>query len=121
MVRRLDTPLTRDTARKLRKQPPASEAALWQLLRRPLVAGFKFRRRAIVLGRIPDFWCPAAKLAIEIDGIDSEWKQARDLRRDAEFALHGIRTLHIPARAISAQPGQVVEKVIAALNATRNK
>jgi very-short-patch-repair endonuclease len=119
MVRRLDTPLTRETARKLRKSPPASEAALWQLLRRPLVAGFKFRRRSVVLGWIPDFWCPAAKLAIEIDGVESEWKQRRDLRRDAEFARQGIRTLHIPATAIYQSPNTVIQEVTAALLVVR--
>ena len=119
MVRRLDTPLTRKTARKLRENPPASEAALWQLIRRPLLAGFKFRRRSVVLGWIPDFWCPAAKLAIEIDGVESEWKKDRDSRRESRFAAEGIRTLHIPAKAIFRNPDSVVEQVRGALRAAK--
>lgn len=120
MVRRLDTPVTRERARKLRKNPPASEAALWRLIRRPLVAGFKFRRRAIVLGWIPDFWCPAAKLAIEIDAAESEWKKARDARRERQFSNEGIRTLHVSAKAIFRQPDAVVAQVKTALEATRD-
>jgi len=117
MVRRLDTPLTRQRARKLRKNPPASEAALWQLIRRPLLAGFKFRRRSVVLGWIPDFWCPAAKLAIEIDAQESEWKKDRDVRREAKFGAEGIRMLHISAQAIFHRPDFVVEQVKTALRA----
>jgi very-short-patch-repair endonuclease len=115
MVRRLDTPLTRQRARKLRKNPPASEAALWRLIRRLSVAGFRFRRRAIVLGWIPDFWCPAAKLAIEIDGTDSAWKRDRDARRETRFAEEGIRILHVSAQAIFHKPDSVVQEVRAAL------
>jgi len=74
MIRRLASELTRKRAKDLRKAPPHSEAALWQLVRRKRIAGFKFHRRAVVLGSIPDFWCPAAKLALEIDDTPSDWK-----------------------------------------------
>lgn len=42
------------------------------------LAGFKFRRRSVVLEWIPDFWCPAAKLAIENTWtVQSEKKKSR--------------------------------------------
>ena len=89
MVRRLDSQVTRDRARKLRKNPPVSEKVLWQLLRGKQIGGFKFGRRRIVLGWIPDFWCLAAKLAIEIDGDASDWKKDRDLRREKDLSDQG--------------------------------
>lgn len=115
MIRRLATSLTRATARKLRKNPPAIEVLLWQLLRRKQIAGFKFHRRAIVLGSIPDFWCPSAKLAVEIDGIQSEWKSVRDARRDAQYEQHGIRTLHVPSQTILRNPAAAILLVRTAL------
>jgi very-short-patch-repair endonuclease len=118
MVRRLDTSFTRDRARKLRKDPPASEKVVWQLIRAKQIGGFKFGRRRIVLGWIPNFWCPAAKLAIEIDGDESAWKIDRDARREKEFADQGIRTLHVSAEDIFRNPEKVIAQIGMALSAT---
>lgn len=70
------------------------------------------------MGWIPDFWCPAAKLVIEIDGDQSEWKKARDARREKRFSDEGIRTLHVSAEAIVREPDFVIEQVKSVL-ATR--
>ena len=115
MVERRATPEKRARARALRKEPPTGESALWQLLRKKQVAGARFHRRAVVLGWIPDFWCPAAKLAIEIDARASDWKRDRDERRDAHLARHGVRALHVSASEILESPGTVVAQITAAL------
>src|SRR5688572_840049 len=104
MIRRLAKEFTRTRSRELRKDPAPSERALWQLLRRRQIAGVRFRRRAVVFGSIPDFWCPAARLAIEIDASSSDWKRSRDTERDARYAAEGIRTLHVAARLIFQDP-----------------
>src|SRR5437762_9287298 len=121
MVRRLDTQFTRDRARKLRKDPPASEKVLWQLIRGKQISGFKFGRRRIVLGWIPDFWCPAANLVIEIDGDQSDWKKDRDIRREKDFADEGIRTLHVSAEHIFRNTVEGVRQIRNALDATVRK
>jgi very-short-patch-repair endonuclease len=46
----------------------SAEEALWERVRNRKLGGFKIRRQAIVLGFIPDFYCPESKLVIEIDG-----------------------------------------------------
>jgi very-short-patch-repair endonuclease len=114
MVERRSTPEKHGRAKALRTRPAIGDAALWQLLRRKRVAGLRFRRRAIVLGWIPDFWCPAAKLALEIDASESEEKRRRDGARDARLASHGIRTLHIRAVDIESAPERVVAEIEAA-------
>ena len=54
-------------ARQLRRSLSLPEAKLWTLLRtRP--DGFKFRRQHPVGPYIVDFYCPEARLAIEVDG-----------------------------------------------------
>jgi very-short-patch-repair endonuclease len=55
-------------ARRMRAEATDAEKRLWQRLRNRQLDGYKFRRQATVGGYILDFYCPAAKLAIELDG-----------------------------------------------------
>jgi len=57
-----------ELARQLRRRMTSAEEALWERVRNRKLGGFKIRRQAIVLGFIPDFYCPESKLVIEIDG-----------------------------------------------------
>src|SRR5258707_1243130 len=50
-----------------RKMTPA-ERRLWKALRRNALDGLHFRRQQVIEGYIADFYCDAAKLAIELDG-----------------------------------------------------
>jgi very-short-patch-repair endonuclease len=111
MTSRSTTQEKTDFARRLRKAAGRAEAALWALLRRRQVAGVKFRRRSPVLGWIPDFWCPEARVAVELDGFSSQGKAKRDAVRDGVFAEHGIRTVHVPARLLHDDPGLAVQIV----------
>ncbi len=47
---------------------PVAERLLWSRLRGKLIAGYKFRRQYSVESFVIDFYCPQAKLAIEVDG-----------------------------------------------------
>src|SRR2546423_11641146 len=60
--------LKRDFAHKLRRHLTEAERKLWSLLRRKQVHGLRFRRQQPVGPYIADFYCPAAKLIIELDG-----------------------------------------------------
>jgi very-short-patch-repair endonuclease len=75
------------------------EARLWQVLRtRP--DGLKFRRQHPVGPYVLDFYCPAANLAIEIDGLVHGMGEEprRDAKRDAWLRERGYRLCRIPAR-----------------------
>jgi very-short-patch-repair endonuclease len=54
--------------RQLRRSPTDPEATLWSWLRAKRFAGFKFRRQYACGPYILDFYCPARRLAIELDG-----------------------------------------------------
>jgi very-short-patch-repair endonuclease len=85
-------------ARQLRMTMTPPEIALWQFLRtRP--DGQKFRRQHPIGPYILDFYCPAVRLAIEIDGMAHEMgdNPVRDERRDFWLSTQGISTLRIPA------------------------
>lgn len=65
--------------RQLRQQPIPSEAKFWMLLRNRQYRGLKFRRQYSIGWYILDFYCPALRLAIEIDG-ESHLARGRDIR-----------------------------------------
>jgi very-short-patch-repair endonuclease len=62
------TSLINQRARQLRQQLTPAEACLWQAIRNRQLNGLKFRRQHPVGRFILDFYCPAYKLVIEVDG-----------------------------------------------------
>jgi very-short-patch-repair endonuclease len=52
----------------LRNNATTAEAVLWKSLQRSQLEGQKFRRQHSVGNYVLDFYCPAEKLAIELDG-----------------------------------------------------
>jgi very-short-patch-repair endonuclease len=63
-------------ARQLRRALTPAEQRLWQYLRSGQLGGYGFRRQYPVGPFIVDFFCPAAKLVIEVDG-DTHTEQAQ--------------------------------------------
>jgi very-short-patch-repair endonuclease len=76
----------------LRKSQTDAERKLWQILRNKQINGLKFFRQYSIGNYILDFYCPAIRLAIEVDGsqhIDSEYDEKRTsyLRLENVFVL----------------------------------
>jgi very-short-patch-repair endonuclease len=94
----------RDTvklARKLRSEMSLPEGLLWRELRkRPL--DLKFRRQHPAGVYVLDFYCAAARLAIEVDGRGHDSAQAaqRDARRSEYLRSQKVATVRVPATAI---------------------
>ena len=55
-------------ARELRKNMTDAEIKLWARIRRKQLLDYQFYRQRPVGNYIVDFYCPAAKLIIEVDG-----------------------------------------------------
>ena len=55
-------------ARSLRTKPTDAELHLWQRLRRKQILGVQFYRQKPIANYIADFYAPAAKLVVEVDG-----------------------------------------------------
>ena len=85
-----------ENARRMRKTPTDAEAALWRKLRSRQL-GVRFRRQHPIAGYIVDFYCPQARLAIELDGGGHADEQQRryDEHRDRVLKQHGIRVLRV--------------------------
>lgn len=80
------SPLLDARAIRMRGAPTASEAALARALAGGKL-GCRFRRQYPLLGRfIADFYAPAAKLVVEVDGPSHTGRAKADARRDRSLA-----------------------------------
>jgi len=83
----------REFARTLRKHPTRAEDILWQRLRGSHFHGAKFRRQVPFDRFVVDFYCYAAKLVVEIDGVQHEWFADYDKGRTEILERFGVRML----------------------------
>jgi very-short-patch-repair endonuclease len=100
-------------ARALRKEMSTPEVLLWGLLRGRSPHRPKFRRQHPIGSVIADFFCPAARLAVEIDGAThwDEEKRQRDEARDAWLWRQGVTVLRIPASAVYRDVAAVADRI----------
>ncbi len=86
-------------ARALRREMTLPEVILWQALRRRFVNRLRFRRQHPVGTYVLDFYCPSARLAVEVDGLahDNAARRQRDERRDEWLNARGIKVLRFMA------------------------
>ncbi|MGI8893857.1 MAG: endonuclease domain-containing protein [Bacteroidia bacterium] len=68
MIRINNLSKLKEKRRHLRKNLTPAEATLWRILKNSQLEGRKFRRQHSVGNYILDFYCPAERLAIELDG-----------------------------------------------------
>jgi len=82
-------------ARRLRREQTDEEKELWRAPRAGRFAGFKFRRQHPQGNYFLDFYCPAAKLSIELDGFQPGLPEQyrRDVEREKFLASEGIEEL----------------------------
>lgn len=82
-------------AADLRSNATQPERALWYRLRRSQLGGLKFRRQHVVGPFIVDFYCPAKRLVVEVDGESHVGRGEEDAKRDAFLRLRGMTVLHV--------------------------
>ena len=81
-------------AREMRKEPTQAERMPWGVLRGSRL-GVRFRRQHPAGHFILDFWCPEAKLAVEVDGDvhDSDDRREKDAHRTALLDQYGYKVI----------------------------
>jgi very-short-patch-repair endonuclease len=77
-------------AREMRKNQTASEQLLWQVLR---TLPYKFRRQRPFGHFIVDFYCPAVKLVVEVDGDSHFTDEAKAYDAERTAYLQGLGLL----------------------------
>jgi very-short-patch-repair endonuclease len=112
---RASTRDTLETARRFRRELTPPERIMWERLRDKRLDGAKFRRQHPVGPYVLDFYCPAAHLAVEVDGGSHEGTAEADSVRDAWLAEHGVHVVRIPASVVFTNLAQALEPVRQAL------
>jgi very-short-patch-repair endonuclease len=114
-MRKVDKNAVVMKARALRRSPSLPEGLLWQQLRtRP--GDLKFRRQHPIGPYIVDFYCPAARPVVEVDGESHDMgdRPARDARRDCWLRERGLRVVRLDAADVMKDVGSAVTGVLVA-------
>jgi very-short-patch-repair endonuclease len=106
----------KQSARTLRAGMTDAEQKLWVYLRRKQVRGLQFYRQKPLLNFIVDFYCPAAKLVIELDGSQHAEldHQQKDQRRDNLLKELGLLVLRFDNRQVLME--MEMDSVLAVIN-----
>ena len=111
----------RSYAKRMRRAPTRGEDRLWNWLRNRRFSGVKFRRQHPFGRTILDFYCPALRLAIEIDGaqhLDSRIGE-RDYDRDYDLKRLGVTIVRIPNELLRRDSWMVERIIVAAIERCR--
>ena len=87
------TPEIEQAAKRLRKDLTSAEAKLWSVLKSKKLDGIKFRCQHPVGNFILDFYCPAYKLVIEVDGEIHNHQTDRDRARTSKLEEYGYKVI----------------------------
>lgn len=104
--------------RALRRDASDAEAALWTHLRGRRLAGFKFRRQHPCGPFILDFFCPARRLAVELDGGQrfEPGAERYDAWRTELIAARGIEIVRFSNDQIFREREAVLLAIVFALD-----
>jgi len=96
-----------------------AERRLWALLRRKQLSGFRFRRQAPIGPFTADFFCPKARLVVEVDGgvHSEEDRMRRDYERTLWLEAHGCRVIRVWNRDVFQRPDEIADAIYLALTA----
>jgi len=104
----------KEHARRLRKNMTDTERFLWSRIRGKQLNGYQFYRQRPIGNFIVDFYCPAARLVIELDGgqhFEEEGK-TMDMLRDDYLRGIGIRVLRFSDRDVFKNIEGVIEEIL---------
>ena len=94
--------MLKEFARELRRNMTDAERRLWIGINRKQLKGYQFYRQKNIGRYIVDFYCPAAKLIVEIDGGQhySEDGLRKDAIRDRYLAGLGFTVIRFSDREV---------------------
>jgi 16S rRNA (guanine527-N7)-methyltransferase len=111
------TPEKTEKAQRHRDTATPQERLLWTLLSGRKLGGYRFRRQHPVGPYVLDFYCPDARLAVELDGDQHgrEGAPERDAIRDRLLAEEGIEVLRFWNHELGRDGVDVADAVLARL------
>jgi very-short-patch-repair endonuclease len=115
------TSIRRAAAKRLRANTTPHERILWRALKELPSEGTHFRRQAPIGPYVVDFFCPAKRLIIELDGghhNDDEIAR-RDRERQLWLEQEGYRVIRFWISEISENLTAVLERIYVELYGAR--
>ena len=100
-------------ARQLRKNMTEAESFLWQRIRRKQLKGRQFYRQKNIGNYIVDFYCPSAKVIVELDGGQHYRQEGirRDQVWDKSLESLGFTILRFSDREVFKNIKGVLERI----------
>ncbi|MBI1756329.1 MAG: endonuclease domain-containing protein [Fimbriimonas ginsengisoli] len=98
-------------ARTLRRDATKAERFLWGRLRRSSFPGIRWRRQQAIGPYIADFYCPAARLIVEIDGWSHDGRDRYDDSREAGLMALGHKVMRFSNSEVLSRLDSVEEAV----------
>ncbi|MEO8364698.1 MAG: endonuclease domain-containing protein [Pseudoxanthomonas sp.] len=100
-------------ARRLRSGMTDAEQRLWYRIRRKQIEGVQCYRQKPIGAYIVDFYLPAARLVIEVDGSQhlTEEGMARDAVRAAFLESVGLKVIRFDDRQVFLEMDAVLEVI----------
>jgi len=101
-------------SRQLRDNMTDAERHLWAKIRMKQLKGYQFYRQKPIGDYIVDFFCPRAKLVIEVDGSQhfSDEMTEYDRIRNEYLSSLGLRVLRFTNTDVLTHIERVVENII---------
>jgi len=100
-----------DRAKQMRRELTPAERILWNALRRNQIDGFHFRRQQVIDGYIVDFYCHAAALVVETDGLIHDAQRDYDEQRDETLARRGLLIMRVRNEEVERDLAGVLAKI----------
>jgi len=90
-----------------------AEKLLWSKIRLRQLKESQFYRQKTIGNYIVDFYCPRARLVVEIDGGQhyTQREITRDKTRDAFLTEHKLKVLRFSDREVLKNPDGVVQRI----------
>jgi very-short-patch-repair endonuclease len=106
-------PWLKKYSRDLRKNMTDAEMHLWDKLRRKQLKGRQFFRQRPIGSYIVDFYCPTAKLIIEVDGGQHYYGEGaeKDKLRDEFMKKQGFKVLRFSDLEVLKSTKEVLETI----------
>jgi very-short-patch-repair endonuclease len=98
-------------AAQMRRNPTPQEMLMWRELRNK-PGNYSFWNQVILLGYIADFYCPAGRFVIEIDGSSHKGRATYDAIRDQAFGAHDIAVYRFSNYEVEKDLRGVVQKIV---------
>lgn len=117
----VSTSIQRAAAKKLRANTTPHERILWRALKDLPIEGSHFRRQAPIGPYVVDFFCPAKRLILEIDGghHNEDDVAPRDRNRQQWLENEGYRVIRFWNSEITRDLTAVLERIYVEIYGSR--